>query len=380
MKTMKTIAGCTATQMQRQLLMQITIASNPTEETERINTTTTKANSPTAILRLDQASSMMNKIIRYFFHSYLLLINQNAEVGNEVNPDTICREERNGDEAEASVTEERSDHGDDDDSDSDDEDDVVVTIGDIKAGSNYNIKQRGNLLTQGPAATVEKPKANAGKFSIEEFESVGTISGQLAHEFSIDSLDEKPWRKPGADITDYFNYGFNEETWRAYCEKQKRMRLHESGVGLQGLAAASNNAQAGGSNGAYLTVILIALLTLPINPYCSFAAPNRTLTSVPSGDNSKYLSSGPPNIIAGPSKFPNRLGLGAAPGRNGIDHNFTQDFFISARFLYRPLVFFAIVGAVSDMIQFSFLIFIPFVVQAFSFHSTWERQLLVYYY
>lgn len=30
----------------------------------------------------------------------------------------------------------------------------------------------------------------------------------------------------GADITDYFNYGFTEETWRLYCEKQRKMR-HE---------------------------------------------------------------------------------------------------------------------------------------------------------
>ncbi|KAL1140117.1 hypothetical protein AAG570_000049, partial [Ranatra chinensis] len=74
-----------------------------------------------------------------------------------------------------------------------------------------------------------------GKFSIEEFESIGTINGLPAHEFSIDALEEKPWRKPGADITDYFNYGFNEETWRAYCERQKTMRMHESGVGLGGL-------------------------------------------------------------------------------------------------------------------------------------------------
>ena len=29
---------------------------------------------------------------------------------------------------------------------------------------------------------------------------------------------------PGADITDYFNYGFTEETWRLYCEKQRRTK------------------------------------------------------------------------------------------------------------------------------------------------------------
>ena len=30
---------------------------------------------------------------------------------------------------------------------------------------------------------------------------------------------------PGADITDYFNYGFNEDTWTKYCEKQRRLRM-----------------------------------------------------------------------------------------------------------------------------------------------------------
>jgi len=37
----------------------------------------------------------------------------------------------------------------------------------------------------------------------------------------------------GADITDYFNYGFNEDTWTKYCEKQRRLRIennsHKSG-------------------------------------------------------------------------------------------------------------------------------------------------------
>lgn len=41
---------------------------------------------------------------------------------------------------------------------------------------------------------------------------------------NLDDFEDKPWRKPGADITDYFNYGFNEVTWRAYCAKQKLLR------------------------------------------------------------------------------------------------------------------------------------------------------------
>ncbi|KAI7829036.1 Fip1 motif-domain-containing protein [Kickxella alabastrina] len=40
----------------------------------------------------------------------------------------------------------------------------------------------------------------------------------------IDMLDEKPWRLPGADITDYFNFGFHEETWKVYCMKQRQLR------------------------------------------------------------------------------------------------------------------------------------------------------------
>ncbi|GLG99930.1 Putative polyadenylation factor i complex subunit fip1 [Gryllus bimaculatus] len=131
---------------------------------------------------------------------------------------------------------------DDDDDDSDD--DVHVVIGDIKTSPTYtslNIK-RGGLLTSAVAG-AEKLKGisfqQPGKFSIEEFEAVGTINGVPAHEYNLDSLEDKPWRKPGADITDYFNYGFNEETWRAYCERQKRIRIHESGVGLAQIGGTS---------------------------------------------------------------------------------------------------------------------------------------------
>ncbi|XP_058825760.1 pre-mRNA 3'-end-processing factor FIP1 [Topomyia yanbarensis] len=149
------------------------------------------------------------------------------------------------DESQKEKRRERSD-GEMETDDSDDDDDINVVIGDIKSGPSYNIvKPRIPKVPPQVTQAVpgqDKAKQPAGKFSIDEFESVGTINGVPAHEFSIDSLDEKPWRKPGADITDYFNYGFNEETWRAYCERQKRMRMHESGVGLQGLTV--NNPQA----------------------------------------------------------------------------------------------------------------------------------------
>lgn len=35
--------------------------------------------------------------------------------------------------------------------------------------------------------------------------------------------DDKPWRRPGTDMTDYFNYGFDEFTWASYCLKQNSL-------------------------------------------------------------------------------------------------------------------------------------------------------------
>jgi pre-mRNA 3'-end-processing factor FIP1 len=35
---------------------------------------------------------------------------------------------------------------------------------------------------------------------------------------------------PGADITDYFNYGFTEDTWAAYCNRQHRIRKADTGA------------------------------------------------------------------------------------------------------------------------------------------------------
>ncbi|KAI9123168.1 hypothetical protein K1719_006057 [Acacia pycnantha] len=40
---------------------------------------------------------------------------------------------------------------------------------------------------------------------------------------NIDTLEEKPWRTPGVDITDYFNFGFDENTWKHYCASLERL-------------------------------------------------------------------------------------------------------------------------------------------------------------
>jgi hypothetical protein len=37
-------------------------------------------------------------------------------------------------------------------------------------------------------------------------------------------VTEAPWRAPNADISDYFNYGFTERTWRDYQRRVMRFR------------------------------------------------------------------------------------------------------------------------------------------------------------
>lgn len=80
-----------------------------------------------------------------------------------------------------------------------------------------NIK-RGGAFASGAAVVGSKTKGI-------DLETVGIINGVSMYEFNLDSIEDKPWRKPGADITDYFNYGFNEDTWKAYCEKQRKLRI-----------------------------------------------------------------------------------------------------------------------------------------------------------
>jgi pre-mRNA 3'-end-processing factor FIP1 len=57
----------------------------------------------------------------------------------------------------------------------------------------------------------------------------------LSTDFDTDFPTEssKPWRKPGSDVTDYFNYGFDEFTWASYCLKQQQMPKEISEIKAQ---------------------------------------------------------------------------------------------------------------------------------------------------
>ncbi|CAJ1944800.1 unnamed protein product [Sphenostylis stenocarpa] len=44
----------------------------------------------------------------------------------------------------------------------------------------------------------------------------------------IDSFEEKPWKYPSVDVSDFFNFGLNEDTWKDYCKQLEQLRLESS--------------------------------------------------------------------------------------------------------------------------------------------------------
>ncbi|PRP87125.1 putative pre-mRNA polyadenylation factor FIP1 [Planoprotostelium fungivorum] len=103
---------------------------------------------------------------------------------------------------------------------------VVVNPDSAKKGDGYKL----NFLTQKRGQPATTPtKSGEGQAN-----SNPTLTGSLPPgvksvlDTEMDNLEDKPWRKPGVDITDYFNYGFNEESWRNYVSKQVSMRAELS--------------------------------------------------------------------------------------------------------------------------------------------------------
>ncbi|CAL5402116.1 unnamed protein product [Camellia sinensis] len=50
-------------------------------------------------------------------------------------------------------------------------------------------------------------------------------SHKTIFDVDVDSFEEKPWRLPGIDISDFFNFGLNEENWKDYCKQLEQLRL-----------------------------------------------------------------------------------------------------------------------------------------------------------
>ena len=160
--------------------------------------------------------------------------------------------ETNGDKSNA---DEQQNNGEEDEEDEDDDDEgglvnVVISgimkpfsanapgapqlnrqkskTGQLNAPSSTSLVPNQTVInTVGGSAAGAKPTVQTKGVDLE---APGMINDQPTYDFDLQEVkdEDKPWRKPGADITDYFNYGFTEETWIAYCLKQKRLRAENS--------------------------------------------------------------------------------------------------------------------------------------------------------
>ncbi|KAJ3856770.1 hypothetical protein EV368DRAFT_78350 [Lentinula lateritia] len=51
----------------------------------------------------------------------------------------------------------------------------------------------------------------------------GMLDGRAIFEVDIAAMADKPWRRAGSDISDWFNYGFDELSWEAYCYRRREL-------------------------------------------------------------------------------------------------------------------------------------------------------------
>ena len=49
------------------------------------------------------------------------------------------------------------------------------------------------------------------------------LDGRSIFEVDMANMTDKPWRRPGSDISDWFNYGFDELSWEAYCYRRREL-------------------------------------------------------------------------------------------------------------------------------------------------------------
>ncbi|KAK0388865.1 hypothetical protein NLU13_5108 [Sarocladium strictum] len=129
-------------------------------------------------------------------------------------------------------------------------------------------KQEGETKTSSTskiaAPSADKAAEAASKSTIDiNANPVYPAAGKPITQVNIDEDlpdNEKPWRKPGTDISDYFNYGFDEFTWALYASKQESVRgefggdmnkkmMEDFNMMMMGGMGAGNTAAAGGMPG-----------------------------------------------------------------------------------------------------------------------------------
>ncbi|KII71904.1 Pre-mRNA 3'-end-processing factor FIP1 [Thelohanellus kitauei] len=108
-----------------------------------------------------------------------------------------------------------------------DDDDIRITLSNVTSAN--NIPEQTATLKAPKPAVVLTPAFTNPLLKPNYLDDAHLVTNYPIFEYDIEK-GEKPWKKPGADISDYFNYGFNEETWKIYCEKQRKLRIETASM------------------------------------------------------------------------------------------------------------------------------------------------------
>ncbi|CAM9614576.1 unnamed protein product [Laminaria digitata] len=101
--------------------------------------------------------------------------------------------------------------------------------------------------SKGAPVATERPSLKPGQYPPTA--ELQQSTGKTAFDVDIDGMEEQPWRHPGVDIADFFNYGFTEDSWRVYCEKQLRNRYDRTRVRPKNTITTSSR---GGRSGGHM--------------------------------------------------------------------------------------------------------------------------------
>lgn len=83
------------------------------------------------------------------------------------------------------------------------------------------------------ASPAAGPQEEGGEMVSEDVEGLIPLCAQhpsgphqstATFGYDINVMKQRPWAQPGAKLSDYFNYGFNERSWRLYCRLQSEGR------------------------------------------------------------------------------------------------------------------------------------------------------------
>lgn len=148
------------------------------------------------------------------------------------------------------------------------------------------------------ADSTARPSATAsGSLNIHAVGTFPTATNPslpiIAADLDDDALfEERPWRRPGADLTDYFNFGFDEGSWKEYCQKQKVLREEHGGKRrIQNVFEAM--ASGGGASGGFPPMMPPMPFQMPPPPPWMMMPPPHQMAGIPPPPPSMQHSTGP---------------------------------------------------------------------------------------